>query len=123
MPYNNTKTMTVALVAEVNLFLTILFVLMLKLDLHGEWLTEQFFDLNLVCFNCLTALIPCLLGLFYTVLRFSRLFTDPQDTLHKGSQVRSIMIHADYEILYSVDSTHSSSHRGQVGAWHPAAYA
>ena len=57
MPYKKTKTMTFALVAEVNVFFTILFVLMLKLDLHGEWLTQEFF-------NCVTAFIPCHLASF-----------------------------------------------------------
>ena len=87
MPYKIPKTMTIALVAEVNLFFTILFVLMLKLDLHGEWLTQYFFDLNLVCFNSVTAVVPCLLGVVYSVIRFARLWADSKNVIKQGDMV------------------------------------
>eukprot|EP01051_Picozoa_sp_SAG22_P010826 SAG22_NODE_996_length_6115_cov_59.761303_1_plen_1780_part_01 len=67
MPYKKAKTDRVAVVAEANLFFTILCLLMLKLNLAGEFFTTDFYDKALVASNGLASIAPLTIGILISL--------------------------------------------------------
>ncbi len=88
-PYKNSKTDRTAVIAEANLFFTLLCLLMLKINLTGEWLTREFYDTALTSSNVVVALAPTTIAV---VLGFHRLASEWADSasepLSTGDRVR-----------------------------------
>jgi hypothetical protein len=60
MPYRHGRTNVLRIVAELQLFLTMLCLLMLRLDLHKEWITSNAVSLMLVVVNFVCSPAPFL---------------------------------------------------------------
>eukprot|EP01051_Picozoa_sp_SAG22_P012009 SAG22_NODE_1210_length_5162_cov_5.959905_2_plen_1558_part_00 len=60
MPYKNWKTDAYKVAMDINLFFTFSCALMLKLNLAGEWLEDEFFDVCMVLSNALVGAVPAL---------------------------------------------------------------
>eukprot|EP01043_Picozoa_sp_COSAG02_P081230 COSAG02_NODE_19732_length_867_cov_0.902344_1_plen_244_part_01 len=88
-PYKNSKTDRTAVIAEANLFFTLLCLLMLKINLTGEWLAREFYDTALTSSNVVVALAPTTIAV---VLGFHRLASEWADSasepLSTGDHVR-----------------------------------
>jgi hypothetical protein len=88
-PYKNSKTDRTAVIVEANLFFTLLCLLMLKMNLTGEWLRREFYDAALASSNVVVALAPTGIAV---VIGFHRLASEWADSasepLSKGDRVR-----------------------------------
>ena len=67
MPYKNLQTDRYKAAMDVNLFFTISCALMLKLNLAGEWLTDEFFDGCMTASNAIVGLIPAVWAVYHSV--------------------------------------------------------
>jgi hypothetical protein len=84
MPYKNGKTDRAAVLAEANLFVTILCILMIKINLVGELFTRSFYDGVVVGSNAIVAVFPMLFGVvtgLHTILsQFMDSSSDPPES-------------------------------------------
>jgi hypothetical protein len=89
MPFKLAQTDKVAIVSEANLFMTILCMLMIKINLAGEIFTSEFYDSVIVTSNGIVAIIPLSIG---TILGARKLITQTIDSRqappNRGDTVR-----------------------------------
>ena len=90
-PYKSAKTDRVAVISEANLFVTLLCLLMMKMNLSGEALDQAVYDNVLFWFNVIAAILPLAWGLVDSLRRLATEWTDSKhQALQKGSWVRII---------------------------------
>jgi hypothetical protein len=83
------KTDRVAVVAEANLFFTILCLLMLKMNLAGEYLPEGFYDSALVTSNVIASVLPLFMTFVLSLVRLATEFIDSSNAPPKeGDSIR-----------------------------------
>lgn len=96
-PYKNKKTMKFARLAEINLFMTLVFVLLMEIDLDGELLTYDFYDLAIVTMTVGTSVIPIFIAISVSFGRIYKLWADSDPTVQKGDSVEVIDVQAGQE--------------------------
>eukprot|EP01043_Picozoa_sp_COSAG02_P048808 COSAG02_NODE_4836_length_4923_cov_5.490257_1_plen_341_part_10 len=83
------KTDRVAVVAEANLFFTILCMLMLKVNLAGEFLPKVFYDNALVTSNIIAGVLPLVMSVVLSLRRLATEFIDSSNAApRKGDIIR-----------------------------------
>eukprot|EP01043_Picozoa_sp_COSAG02_P039016 COSAG02_NODE_3050_length_7468_cov_9.831049_2_plen_1492_part_00 len=88
-PYKNDKTDRTALIVEANLFFTLLCLLMLKVNLTGEWLAREFYDTVLAGSNVAVAIAPTAIAVALGLHRLASEWADSaSDPLAPGDQAR-----------------------------------
>ena len=96
MPYKIDKTDRVAVVAEANLFFTVLCLLMLKLNLAGEYFTDEFYDAAIVASNSIAIVLPLVIGVVLSLSRLANEWLDSsKDPPRTGDVVRVLESPAD----------------------------
>eukprot|EP01045_Picozoa_sp_COSAG04_P002465 COSAG04_NODE_90_length_26856_cov_18.273723_21_plen_289_part_00 len=96
MPYRIGKTNRVAVAAEANLFFTMLCLLMLKLNLAGEWLAVGYFDTAIVASNAIAVVLPLAIGVVLSLRRLANEWLDSsQEYPCVGDVVRVLASPAD----------------------------
>ena len=96
-PYKSSKTQRIARIAEVNLFLTISFVLMMRINLDGEWLTARHYDILMVFCTAATTVGPTAIAVIVSLRRIFKLWADSNPDVSKGDQVEIIDPGVDHE--------------------------
>jgi hypothetical protein len=89
-PYKSAATQRVARLAEINLFGTLSFVLMMEIDLDGEVLGIWFYDMALVLMSLATSSIPIFMAMAVALRRIWRLWADSDPLVAKGDRVEVI---------------------------------
>lgn len=88
-PYKNPKTDRTAVIVEANLFFTLLCLLMMKINLTGEWLGQGFYDSALASSNVVAAIIPTVIAVVIGLHRLASEWVDSSDDKpRKGDLVR-----------------------------------
>ena len=91
-PFKNPKTDLAASIAEANLFFTILCLLMMKINLAGEFLDRDFYDSAIAASNVLAAVLPIVLASILAIHRLATEWVDSRsDPLNSGDIVRVIV--------------------------------
>eukprot|EP01043_Picozoa_sp_COSAG02_P052851 COSAG02_NODE_5758_length_4062_cov_1.950038_1_plen_976_part_10 len=105
-PYRNARTDRTAIVVEANLFFTLLCILMLKINLSGEWLETAFYDSALASSNAIVACVPLGIAFITGMHRLASQWVDSAgDPLTAGDRVR---------ILECPDNLRACGHFGAV---------
>lgn len=89
-PYAKAQTMKIARIAEINLFLTLSFVLMMETDLDGEPLSYKFYDFVMVMLTATTSVLPIVIAICISLGRIYNLWADSDPTVVKGDAVQVI---------------------------------
>ena len=84
--------MKYARLAEINLFSTISFILLMEIDLDGEPLSYHFYDMALVVMNVSTSAIPVVVAICVSLARIFRLYADKTLAVQKGDTVEVIEV-------------------------------
>eukprot|EP01045_Picozoa_sp_COSAG04_P011113 COSAG04_NODE_707_length_10916_cov_5.167052_2_plen_767_part_00 len=96
LPYKVLKTDRVAVVAEANLFLTVLCLLMLKINLAGELFNTSFYDSAIVIVNGVATVLPVGIGVALSLQRLATEWIDSSnDAPRAGDLIRVLESPAD----------------------------
>ena len=96
-PYKSSKTQRIARIAEANLFLTISFVLMMRINLDGELFTARHYDILMVFCTAATTVGPTAIAVIVSLRRIFKLWADSDPDVSKGDQVEIIDPGVDHE--------------------------
>jgi hypothetical protein len=89
--------MKFARLAEMNLFTTLTFVLLMETELDGEFLTYDFYDLALVTMTVGTSTIPIFIAISVSFRRIYKLWADSDPAVRKGDSIEVIDVRAGQE--------------------------
>jgi hypothetical protein len=84
--------MKYARLAEINLFSTISFILLMEIDLDGEPLSYHFYDMALLVMNVSTSGIPVVVVICVSLARIFRLYADKNPAVQKGDTIEVIEV-------------------------------
>lgn len=96
-PYKSARTMKFARLAEINLFATLIFILLMEIDLDGEILTYDFYDAALVMMTLATSSIPIIIAIIVSFRRIYNLWADSDPAVRKGDSVEVMALGAGQE--------------------------
>lgn len=91
-PYKSPQTMKYARLAEINLFSTISFILLMEIDLDGEPLSYAFYDIALLVMNVLTSSCPVVVAICVSLARIFRLIADNNPAVQQGDTIEVIEV-------------------------------
>lgn len=80
--------MKFARLAEINLFTTLSFVLLMEIDLDGEPLSYDFYDMALVVMTISTSCVPIAIVICVSLAKIFRLYADSDPTINTGDVVK-----------------------------------